>query len=211
MEGKEKTIIIPPPEKAFDKKPSDTNIENTSDLVAAAKTGDREALDELAKKYIPKIISFLIKQFKINKNEAEETAHIVWEKAQKKIDQVQDKYFSSWLHSIARNYYLDKIRSNKINDAFINTRFKDFIEMRTNDMPTAIDKIYIKELRIILLKALKQIPAEQSNIIRRKIIDDKKFIEIAKEIGMSREQVKRRYYKGLSTLSDILNKEELLD
>lgn len=210
MEGKEKTIIILPTDETSDKKTSEY-IDDTSDLVVAAKTGDQEALNELASIYTPRIISFLISKFHITKEEAEDVAHTVWEKAQRKIGQVKDKYFSTWLHAIARNYYLDKIRSNKINDAFINTRLKDFIEMQTKDMPTAIDEIYIKELRIILLKALEQIPTEQSDIIRRKIIDDKKFKEIAKDINLSEMQVKKRYYKGISTLSDMLNKEELLD
>ena len=85
-----------------------SDTETLTDLVAAAQTGDRDALGRLLARYEPTILAYCLRQTR-NMNDAQELAQDVFIQVLRKIRQLRTpECFAGWVRSIARRLAINR-------------------------------------------------------------------------------------------------------
>lgn len=188
---------------------SKTMLDNHNELLCAVgRDRDRKAFIALFEYYAPRVKSFLMNN-KINADTAEELTQDVFVKLWRKAHMYDpDKAgASTWIFTIARNRRIDFIRKH--------SRLsyeEDDLLMSLNDAEQdgdeALDFIDQKQKKQILKEALKELPEEQSLLLRKSFFDNKSHSEIAQEIQLPLGTVKSRIRLAMNKLRGLLNKDD---
>ena len=184
-------------------------LDNHNELLCAVgRDRDRKAFIALFEYYAPRVKSFLMNN-KINADTAEELTQDVFVKLWRKAHMYDpDKAgASTWIFTIARNRRIDFIRKH--------SRLsyeEDDLLMSLNDAEQdgdeALDFIDQKQKKQILKEALKELPEEQSLLLRKSFFDNKSHSEIAQEIQLPLGTVKSRIRLAMNKLRGLLNKDD---
>ena len=172
----------------------------SSALVSIAKKRDKEAFKTIYKHYAPRVKSYLIKQGAtvVSAEElSQETLMSVWRKA----DRYDPKKASAgtWIFTVARNLRIDSLR--KENRPQFDPNDPSFLP--DNETPPD-DNITISETRELVGKAIKELPAEQADVIRLSFYSDKAHTTIADELGIPLGTVKSRMRLAMKKLTILL-------
>ena len=93
------------------------NIDNESELVRRAQSGDKRAFSLLVKQYESTVYSFAFKVCR-NEEKAAETLQDTFVNVYRKLDQFNGKAkFGTWLYQIVTNNCLMKRRRSKLDDS----------------------------------------------------------------------------------------------
>jgi RNA polymerase sigma-70 factor (ECF subfamily) len=171
-------------------------------LFKAKSFNDTEAYGEIYDRYIERIYRFVF--FKVgNQSDAEDIASETFLKVWQYIKDSQPiKNFNALLYSIARNLVIDHYRSQAkrlVVEEPILTDIKD-----TADAAETID---IKTERVRILKALKFLKDEYSEVIILRFLDDLSISETAKIIGKSQNNTRVLIHRALGALRKALEEE----
>jgi RNA polymerase sigma factor (sigma-70 family) len=105
----------------------------------------------------------------------------------------------SWLYAIARNRLVDAIRKLE-SDA----RAREHLEMQaivlSQEGETEIDHLIARLDGQSALELVKDLPAEQREAVTARFIAEQDYAEIAADIGISEQVVRKRVSRGLGTL-----------
>lgn len=181
------------------KKSTDIKVMSSA-LVSIAKKRDKEAFKTIYKHYAPRVKSYLIKQGAtvVSAEElSQETLMSVWRKA----DRYDPKKASAgtWIFTVARNLRIDSLR--KENRPQFDPNDPSFLP--DNETPPD-DNITISETRELVGKAIKELPAEQADVIRLSFYSDKAHTTIADELGIPLGTVKSRMRLAMKKLTILL-------
>ena len=165
-------------------------------IVAIAKSADKQAFIQLFEYFAPRVKSFLMRG---NTNPdladelAQETMMAVWHKAGSfKPEQAKA---STWIFTIARNKRIDAFRKMKRPEPDIdNFSIEDENAARPDDNLDAM-----KNARA-LADAIKNLPEEQSILIRKSFFEEKTHSDIADELDLPLGTVKSRIRLALEKL-----------
>lgn len=160
-----------------------------------ANARDKSAFVELFDYFAPRVKSFLMKG---GTNEtladelAQETMLAVWEKAAS--FNPAKSAPSTWIYTIARNKKIDHLRKGVRYDL-------DIDDMDHEDSaPNAADQIIAADETKAIAEAIKTLPAEQADLIRRAFFDGKSHSEIADDTKLPLGTVKSRMRLALDRL-----------
>ena len=119
----------------------------------------------------------------------------------KKLDESQS--VKSYLFAIAQNYALNYIRHRKV--------------IAANDLPL---NLYLSQqeenveehekLLAALEEKLKELPLKQREVLEKCVVENKKYKEVAEELGISQNTVKTHLMRALSFLRKNLDEREML-
>ena len=173
---------------------------------AIAVRKDREAFRQLFTFYAPRLKAFLIKRG-AGQGEAEEVMQeamtLVWRKAEQ-FDPAKASA-STWIYTIARNRRIDLIRRAKRPELDPEDPFFTSI----SDQPDG-EEIYTKNERANLLRGyLKNLPAEQLEVVQKAFYEEMTHQEIAAELDMPLGTVKSRIRIAMRRLRDQLGGDEI--
>ena len=159
-------------------------------LVDEFKNGNSEAFGEIYNKYFKKVVRQLKILLKGDVEKAEDLASDVFLKVMKNIDKYKHEKLSSWIHTMARNVFLDSLRlvkekENKKTisiDAQIefNNGSKSLFQLSDNTSEIEEDE---KERNSKLLKALKSLKESDLKLIDLRFYQGLNYKEIAIEVG----------------------------
>lgn len=159
-------------------------------LVDEFKNGNSEAFGEIYNKYFKKVVRQLKILLKGDVEKAEDLASDVFLKVMKNIDKYKHEKLSSWIHTMARNVFLDSLRlvkekENKKTisiDAQIefNNGSKSLFQLCDNTSEIEEDE---KERNSKLLKALKSLKESDLKLIDLRFYQGLNYKEIAIEVG----------------------------
>lgn len=167
--------------------------EEISTLIRVIAThGDREAFSKLFRHFAPRLKAYVMRSG-ADAASAEEVAQEamvqVWRRAAT-FDPARAAG-TSWIFAIARNKRIDLIRRER----------RPEIEVEDEGtVPAADAEFDAEENRRALGRALENLPAEQSEILRKAYLEDKSHSDIAAETGLPLGTVKSRARLGLSRM-----------
>ena len=113
---------------------------------------------------------------------------------------------AGWLFAIARNTLLRSIRKKKVEaKARLRLGIRDAVSFGVDEL----DRVEaIASDDSWLLRLLAQLPQEQAEAIRARVLDERPYPEIAAELQTSELVIRKRLSRGLATLREELEKEE---
>lgn len=178
---------------------------NDQDLAQRIKKDEKDAYEELFKRYAPRIFSFSILYLK-NKDDAEELVQNVflkiWEKRQI-LDATQN--IKAFIFKIAVNTIYDFIRRKNIERAF-----EDYAKLNyTVNENYTWHSVIFEEMQRNLNNLVAQLPEQQQKIFRLSKLEGLANEEIAETLNLSKRTVENHLYRALSFLKKQLKNESL--
>lgn len=147
--------------------------------------------------FAPRIKSFLLKggaSESIADELAQETMLSVWHKAQSY--DPSKSAASTWIFTVARNKRIDALRKNRAHN--IDIDLLPALEDETISSPIHAMSEQQEIMRVH--SALKSLPEDQADLIRKSFYEDKSHSEIAQETGIPLGTVKSRIRLALERL-----------
>jgi RNA polymerase sigma-70 factor (family 1) len=183
----------------------------TDFLITAAKNGDSVALNQLVKQWYKRIYNFAFKYFS-DHDQAMEVTQRTFISMNKNLGSLkEDARFKPWLYRIAANYCHEEARRQKSRWIFpfmkIDSKTdRSFIDSKqtTNRTDDPEKELGNSELKVLLKKALAQLPEEQRMVVIMKEYEGLKIREIAEAMDISENTVKSRLYYALGSLKKLL-------
>ncbi|MGA7161640.1 MAG: sigma-70 family RNA polymerase sigma factor [Bacteroidota bacterium] len=181
------------------------NIENETDLVRKAQTGDRHAFSLLVKQYESTVYGFAFKVCR-NEEKAAETLQDTFVNVYRKLDQFNGKAkFSTWLYQIVTNNCLMKRRRSKLEESSVSMDSSESggehseyagdaapLQALASLKQSPQDEMANKELRELLDRAILKLPMEQRIVFVLRDVEGQSAEETAKILKVSVPAVKSR-------------------
>jgi RNA polymerase sigma-70 factor (ECF subfamily) len=163
------------------------------ELIVNYKTsGDKQLVGELFKRYTNFVFSVCMKYLK-NSYDSEDATMQIFEKIFTDLQRFEVANFKSWLHVIAKNYCMMKLRKPNreiYTDNFVEKDF-DLHHEAANE----------KEQQLLALeKAIAELPADQRNCVELFYINQKSYKEITQQTGYDYNKVKSYIQNGKRNL-----------
>ena len=170
-----------------------TNTLSDIELIVNYKTsGDKQLVGELFKRYTNFVFSVCMKYLK-NSYDSEDATMQIFEKLFTDLQRFEVANFKSWLHVIAKNYCMMKLRKPNreiYTDNFVEKDF-DLHHEAANE----------KEQQLLALeKAIAELPADQRNCVELFYINQKSYKEITEQTGYDYNKVKSYIQNGKRNL-----------
>lgn len=169
------------------------NKYNEEEVLILLKKGDEEAFSLIYSRYAEILWCFL-RKFNLSTPDIEDSVQTtfvkVWENRAKINTQ---KSFKNYLITLAKNDIYNKVKRNIIEKKYLN----DII-------PASSDIDNGKELNIILLRILDQLPEKRARVFKMSRLEGYKNDEIAKELGISKSTVENHINNSSSLIKKIL-------
>lgn len=194
------------------------NIHPDNELVARFQEGqDRSSFEELVRRHRNRVYALALRMLK-NEDEALEIVQETFLSAFRKLPEFRgESQFTSWLHRIAANFALMRLRHKKVVDAIIEP-----LEMeadggkfgpdgRWEEYPTGMwgrraDEVVLDgELRERLSSAVDKLPEIHRAVFMLRDIDGLSYQEIADTLETTVPAVKSRLHRARLVLRDDLS------
>ncbi|MBX7249907.1 MAG: sigma-70 family RNA polymerase sigma factor [Caulobacteraceae bacterium] len=168
-------------------------------IVAVATRGDRDAFALLFEHFAPRVKSYMLR-LGAPPETAEELAQecllTVWRKAT--LFDPARAGASTWIFAIARNLRIDAVRRQR------RPRFEDDPTDEPAPEPPADAIAFAAERDVRLREAMRELPPDQAEVIRRSFFQDKAHSEIARELSLPLGTVKSRLRLALARLRGLV-------
>lgn len=175
-------------------------MQKIEQLLVAIKSGELEKFSFIIEEFQQQIFTYCYYMLG-HYQEAEDAAQNVFLKAFEHLDSYHElKNFSAWLYKIAHNHCVNLLKRKKVIN-FI-TYKRDMLNGH-NYVENEIDK---KELKLTLYKALKILPPEEQSLLVLRIIEEKRYQEIAELLGIKPATLRKKYQRALEKLRKYLIK-----
>lgn len=181
-------------------------------LIDAHIKGDREAFDEIVRRYGPALLGYLHKMVR-NTEHAEDIFQETFKRVHQKADTLRGSNFKSWMYRIATNIAMDTIRSNKRRHTIrlnVESHCHDghcdaLAETVAGDEDCNPVKQLVKaEQKELVLKSLDKLPYKQRAALTLAYYQQMSYKEVAGILDCSVGTVKRHMFRALRTLARTL-------
>lgn len=174
-------------------------------LIKCCQDGDKQAFNELIRKYYPYVTGFLLKMT-CDEGLTEDLTQETFLKIIQKIelfDLKKNVSFGTYLITMAKNTFIDYCRKNKA----VTVDIDDVqLSSETGCDDEVLDKMQAAEFE----KNLEKIPPEQAQALKLKYYENMTLEQIAEVSGVASKTVKSRIHEGKVKLRKILRKESCL-
>lgn len=175
------------------------------DLVALAKEGDREALEELARQCRPKAYGLALRLLR-NREDALDVTQDALVSFFDHLDRFDEsRRLDPWLLSIVRNQAYDYLRRRKVRAA---ESLEELLEhgapVAVGEGPRAVDRVQRDELRARLWRALGELSPEHREILVLRDYQDLSYLEIAEVLAIPKGTVMSRLHRARRALRELL-------
>jgi len=188
-------------------------METESALAARAKGGDPAAFDELVRRSLPRVYSFLLR-YAGDETLAEDAAQDTFVKAWKNLKRFDEtKPLSPWLLRIARNAANDILRKKRTTPfSHMSGTGKDnedipFEDTLADDAPLPAELFERKELAQALARALGELSERDRALLLLRYEDDLAFDDIAAALDAPLNTVKSWHRRALLRLRELLSRQ----
>jgi RNA polymerase sigma-70 factor (ECF subfamily) len=171
------------------------------------KSGDENAMGILFERYTYLVYGICMNYLK-DEESSKDAVMDIFEKVMKEIHRHEISNFSSWIHSVARNFCLMQLRSDK------SIQEKNFIWQKSELLFMEIEQqlhpnnTNEKEVRLKQLEtAIEQLNNEQKECIQLFYLEEKSYNEIVEITGYDLKKVKSYLQNGKRNLEIIMRKE----
>lgn len=184
-------------------------IEETPELIQAAREGDQRAQSQLVNMYSPRIYNLGLRMLR-NNEDAEDMLQETFITALQKIDSFKGKSsFYTWIYRIGVNIALGKLRKQsrmQISYSIQEPDFENLHGLEMSDWPEYIEtKVSDKEFRIALKLALDDLDEKYRAVFVLRDLEELSTSQTAKILELSESNVKVRLMRARLFLRDRMN------
>ncbi|MFI1711398.1 RNA polymerase sigma factor [Streptomyces griseoruber] len=171
------------------------------ELVARARTGDREAFAGVYDEHYRLVYGFLLIRTR-NRHLAEDLTQEVFTRALRRIDSYtwQGRAFAAWLTTIAKNLYFDELARGRTRWETPVAEFHDPQAPGRCPESLALRELEAVEAHETVRTALHSLNAHQRHCVQLRFLDELTPEETAREMGRSVGAVKTLTYRALRNL-----------
>ncbi|HVL33471.1 MAG TPA: sigma-70 family RNA polymerase sigma factor [Actinomycetota bacterium] len=207
LTGQAVAVSAPANEIAVEVTPAAPEI---PELVARARTGDRQAFAALYRNYLPTVYKFLYYRLNANKAQAEDMTAEVFLRALRKIEDFNwtGADFGSWLLRIARNLVLDNAKSSRARLEILNDEMP---EEAAGEARATEDSVMENLTNDGIYGAIKKLSPDQRDVITMRFIQGMDVTTVARALGKKEGTVRTLQFRGLKTLQKLLVKDGVVD
>ena len=164
-----------------------------SDLVAACRTGDREAWNELVERFSRYVYAICTQAFRMNGTDAEDVFQEVYARIFDRLDTLRDPdALRPWIGQLTRRECIDRIRSSAR-------------EAPTEALPEQAEDVLDQvEEAFDVHAALDSLPVECRDVLDRFFCRDESYRTIGEELGLPAGTIASRISRCLGRLRDQL-------
>ncbi len=177
-----------------------------SELIAKTREGDNEAYGVLVKRYIDPLYAFVFRMSG-EKDDAEDIVQEAFVKAWKKLGHFDiRRSFKPWLYTIARNAFLDSIKSKKgIPFSSFDTEEGNYIEDTAVHEAPGAGEMFDQELASRDLRSLiATLNGAYQIVIALHLEEGLTFAQISEILGEPIDTVKSRYRRACTKLKALI-------
>jgi RNA polymerase sigma-70 factor, ECF subfamily len=190
--------------------PSSVAREDEHLLVAAAKSGDTSAFEELVNRYERKIFR-LTMNITRNREDAEDAMQDAFMKAYSHLDRFQEESrFYTWLVRIAANEALMRLRKRRPNQVSLDEPVEsedDFLPQQIEDWGPSPEQRYAQtEMRDILRDVIEDLTPDFRVVFVLRDVEGLSTEETAEAVGISEAAVKSRLLRARLKLRQKLDR-----
>lgn len=180
----------------------------TPELLTRFKRGDMLAFDQVYGLYSHKLFSFAYKILK-DKADAEDLLQEVFLKIWASREKLGDyKLLNSYIFTITYNYSISLIRKRIISNKYLE-QLKYSSVFQT--APNIVSEIEFNELNIQVEKLISNLPERQKQVYLLHRENNLTYLEIAEQLGISKNTVENHMVKALKYLRDNIDKSLLVN
>lgn len=175
-----------------------------SDLVSAARQGDREAFDRIVERHRRQVYQ-LCHRFVGNHEDASDLAQDVFIRAYKGLRKFKgDAAFSTWLYRIAVNVSLNKVGAKTPRAESLDALLSAGDARISSDAESASDAVLREERAARVRAAIARLPKKQRATLILRVYHDLPHEQIAAMLGSSVGAVKANFFHALNNLKKLL-------
>ena len=194
--------------------PSDMGREGDRRLMLRVRDGSREAFSEIVDRFEGRLVTYFFRQCG-DRSFAEDCAQEVFVRLYRSRERYgPQSRFSTFLFTIARNYWIDVTRARKVRprESSLNVVRDD----DETDWAGAIAGTEPEPMRALersedvhrLRKALDRLPAGQKDVVLLGVIEAMPYADVAEVLGIPVGTVKSRVHAAVQSLRGLLGSSE---
>jgi len=183
--------------------------EPESELIARARSGDREAFAALYNQHRDAVYVSIVRRVR-NRDLAEDLTQEVFVRALGRMETFtwQGKGLGAWLQTIARNLIVDHYRSSRVRLEVSSGDFFESSELSRNAEDIALEDLRAVEARKVVDHALPLLTPYQRTCIRLRFLEELSVPETARVMGRQPGAVKTLQYRAIRSLMRIVQPAE---
>lgn len=172
------------------------------ELLDRTRAGERDAFGELYERRRDLVLAFLLKRTR----DPEAAMDLMAETFAAALLALADSppaiagSAAPWLLTIARNALIDSYRRGKVEDAARNRLAMEPVQIGDGDIERVLQ---IAAETDLLVRLSDELPAEQFDALRARVLDDRGYEEIAQRLQCSEAVVRKRVSRAISTLRKV--------
>ncbi|HVA19424.1 MAG TPA: RNA polymerase sigma factor [Solirubrobacteraceae bacterium] len=172
---------------------------NDGELLERTRTGDREAFGVLYERRHELVLAFLLKRTR----NPEVAMDLMAETFAAALIALADRppaisgSAAPWLLTIARNTLIDSYRRGRVESAARQRLALEPVQITDSDVDRVLQ---IAAETDLLLRLADELPADQFDALRARVLDERGYREIARELACSPAVVRKRVSRAIATL-----------
>lgn len=174
-------------------------LERLQQILLKAQSGKEEALTQLYNHYHTRVYNFIYYRVS-HKESAEDLTEEVFIKIFRNLPNLQQMgAFEGWLFQIARNLVIDYYRSKKNNVPL--EEIENTLEYETN----IVDVVNLQTEQKLLIKIMKELTAEQQQVVKMKFIEELDNETIAKIMNKNEGAIRVIQHRAIAKLKELMD------
>jgi len=171
------------------------------ELLERTRAGDRDAFGELYERRRDLVLAFLLKRTR----DPEVAMDLMAETFAAALLALADRppkiagSAAPWLLTIARNALIDSYRRGRVEDVARKRLAMEPVQIGDGDVERVLQIAAESDL---LVRLSGELPSEQFDALRARVLDDRGYEEIAQQLGCSPSVVRKRVSRAISTLRE---------
>lgn len=179
---------------------SDNHIQDAELVAGFKQTGSLEVLGNLYGRYMDLVYAVCLKYFR-NKDDAKDAVGNIFEELVVKLPKYEVANFRPWLHTLAKNHCLMKLRAAKKMPADLTENLVYFDETLHQE-----DEIKKEAQLTRMEKCLEELPEGQKTAVKQFYLEEKCYKEIAENTGIELGQVRSFIQNGRRNLKNCMER-----
>jgi RNA polymerase sigma factor (sigma-70 family) len=168
-----------------------------AELVQAHKRGEREAFNELVRRYQERIY-WVVRRYVNDHDDALDVAQDVFVKAFQNLRDFRgDSQFFTWIYKIAVNLSLNHIRRRKLRQ-FLHV--DDFLDTLAESGSRPDEPLEKEQFTDILERAIEKLPAKQKAVFLMRYFDEMPYEQMAKVLNRTTGALKANYFHAVKKI-----------
>lgn len=172
------------------------------ELILRLRNGDARAFVELVEEYRDLIFTLGVRML-TNREDAEEVSQDVFLKVHASLHRFKgESKLSTWIYRIAYNACLDKIKRNKRETLYLESREPWEVEVGVLD--NAFERMVQRERSAMIKACLAKLSAEDAGILTLFYYGEMTLLELEKIMGLSANTLKVRLFRARKRLAEVM-------